>query len=121
MEIYASEIEASLVLKERSKDELLAALRADLSSIPGLNVVIGQPISHRIDHMLSGTRANIAIKIFGSDLYELRSLAQSVRAEMEGVAGVVDLAVEQQVDVPQVQIKPDRDRLATYGVSVREL
>ncbi|OGG05973.1 MAG: multidrug transporter AcrB [Candidatus Glassbacteria bacterium RIFCSPLOWO2_12_FULL_58_11] len=119
--VNGAEIDVHIDLDGADKEDFFNRLRNSLSIVPGTNVTIGQPIGHRIDHMLSGTRANIAVKIFGSDLYRLRSLAQSVRAEMEGVAGVVDLAVEQQVDVPQVQIKPDRDRLATYGVSVREL
>ena len=121
MEIYASEIEASLVLKERSKDELLAALRADLSSIPGLNVVIGQPISHRIDHMLSGTRANIAIKIFGSDLYELRRIGEQVKAQAAAVEGAVDVALEQQADIPFVLVKFRRDAIARHGLTIREV
>jgi len=120
-EIHASEIEASLVLKERSKDELLAALRADLSSIPGLNVVIGQPISHRIDHMLSGTRANIAVKIFGPDLYELRRIGEQVKAQAAAVEGAVDVALEQQADIPFVLVKFRRDAIARHGLSIREV
>ncbi len=78
-DVHASEIEVSLAMKERSKEEFLAALRRDLAAVPGMNIVIGQPISHRIDHMLSGTRANIAVKIFGADLYELRRIAAAGR------------------------------------------
>lgn len=120
-EIHASEIEASLVLKERNKDELLAALRADLSSIPGLNVVIGQPISHRIDHMLSGTRANIAVKIFGPDLYELRRIGEQVKTQAAAVEGAVDVALEQQADIPFVLVKFRRDAIARHGLSIREV
>ncbi len=121
MEIYASEIEASLEIKERSKEKFLAALRADLSSIPGINVVIGQPISHRIDHMLSGTRANIAIKIFGADLYELRHIGEQVKTQAKEIAGAVDVALEQQADIPFVLLKFRRDAIAQHGLSIREV
>lgn len=120
-EIHASEIEASLALKDRNKEELLAALRADLSSIPGLNVVIGQPISHRIDHMLSGTRANIAIKIFGPDLYELRRIGELVKTQAKGVEGAVDVALDQQADIPFVLVRFRRDAIAQHGLSIREV
>ena len=121
MEIYASEIEASLEIKARSKEKFLAALRADLSVIPGVNVVIGQPISHRIDHMLSGTRANIAIKLFGPDLYELRRIGELVKAQAKTVTGAVDVALEQQSDIPFIMVKFRRDAIAQYGLSIREV
>ncbi|MCX8214767.1 MAG: efflux RND transporter permease subunit, partial [SAR202 cluster bacterium] len=88
---------------------------------PGTNITIGQTIGHRIDHMLSGTRANIAVKIFGPDLQRLRELAEDVRTQMEDIPGVVDLAVDQQVEVTQVRIHPRRGAMATYGVTVRDL
>ena len=119
--IHASEIDARLEMGARSEAELLAALRADLSGVDGANVVIGQPISHRIDHMISGTRANIAVKIFGPDLGELRRLAARARAQMEGVSGVVDLAVEEQANLPFAAVRFDRDALARYGLQVREV
>ena len=119
--VNAAELDVRFELNGKSKEEFLDELRSALSIIPGTNITIGQPIGHRIDHMLSGTRANIAIKIYGSDLYRLRSLAESVRQQMEGIPGVVDLATEQQVDVPQVRIKANRRAMATYGVSVGEL
>ena len=121
MEIHASEIEASLALKDRNKEEFLAALRADLASIPGLNVIIGQPISHRIDHMLSGTRANIAVKIFGPDLYELRRVGELVKTQAREVTGAVDVALEQQADIPFVLVKFRRDAIAQHGLSIREV
>jgi CzcA family heavy metal efflux pump len=121
MEIYASEIEASLEIKARSKEKFLAALRADLSVIPGVNVVIGQPISHRIDHMLSGTRANIAIKLFGPDLYELRRIGELVKAQAKSVRGAVDVALEQQSDIPFILVKFRRDAIAQHGLSIREV
>ena len=108
-------------MKERSKAELLAELRNDLALVPGMNITIGQPISHRIDHMISGTRASIAIKIFGEDLYELRRLARTIRDAIEPVAGVVDLNVEQQMDVPLLSVTFMRDSIAHYGVSIADI
>lgn len=119
--VNAAELDARFELNGKHKEEFFDELRRSLSVIPGTNVTIGQPIGHRIDHMLSGTRANIAVKIYGPDLYRLRSLAESVRKQMESISGVVDLAVEQQVDVPQVRIKANRRAMATYGVTVGEL
>jgi CzcA family heavy metal efflux pump len=118
--VEASEIEVSLQMKDRSKAEFLAALRQDLAGIPGLSLNISQPISHRIDHMLSGTRASIAVKLFGPDLYRLRSLGERVRHAMSLVPGVVDLSLEPQVDVPVLRVQFDRPALARYGLHVRE-
>ncbi len=117
-EIHASEIEASLTMRDRGKEALLAALRSELATIPGLNVVIGQPISHRIDHMLSGTRANIAVKIFGPDLYQLRRLGEQVKAQAESVPGAVDVAVEQQADIPFVLVRFRREAIAQHGLTI---
>ncbi len=119
--VNAAELDARFELNGKHKEEFFDELRRSLSIIPGTNITIGQPIGHRIDHMLSGTRANIAVKIYGPDLYRLRSLAEGIRKQMEGISGVVDLAVEQQVDVPQVRIKANRRAMATYGVTVGEL
>ena len=119
--IHSSEIDVRLKMGERSEEELLAALRSDLAVIPGVNIIIGQPISHRIDHMISGTRANIAVKIFGADLTELRRLAELVRAQMEAVPGVVDLAVEEQANLPFATVRFDRDALARHGLMVRDV
>ncbi|MBO6792788.1 MAG: efflux RND transporter permease subunit [Balneolaceae bacterium] len=120
--VNASEIDAKFEVPEgSSKEEMLSELRESLSVIPGTNMTIGQPIGHRIDHMLSGTRANIAVKIFGSDLYQLRAKAEEIRAQMETVDGVVDLSVEQQQNVPQIQILPNRSALAKYGLTIRDL
>ena len=91
LDVHQSELEVSLKMGVRSKEQFLAALRADFAKLPGVQVVVGQPISHRIDHMLSGSRANIAVKIFGSDLAELRRLAQEVKRVMESVEGAVDV------------------------------
>ena len=119
--VEAAELDVSLKMGQRSKAEFLAALREALSQVPGMNVTIGQPISHRIDHMLSGTRANIAVKIYGSDLYQLRTLAEKARAAMAGVPGVVDLSVEQQMEIPVLTVKFDRPALARHGVTIREV
>ncbi len=105
----------------RSKSELLAALRADLARIPGIAATFGQPISHRVDHMLSGTRANVAVKVFGPDLDVLRDTAAEVERVMRGVRGVADLSIEPQVDVPSVRIEVDREALARHGVHVAEV
>ena len=119
--INASEIDVRLEMKDRSEAELLAAIRHDLDAVAGANIVIGQPISHRIDHMISGTRANIAVKIFGPDLGELRRLGARVNAQMEGVPGVVDLATEEQANLPFARVRFKRDALARYGLQVRDV
>ena len=111
---------ARLGLPRRSKGELLEALRRDLASIPGIRATFGQPIGHRIDHMLSGTRANIAVKIFGDDLPTLRNLARRVEDLMRDIPGVVDLSAEQQVEVPQVRVEFRRDALARHGLHVSD-
>lgn len=113
----AAEIDARLDLSEHDLEMVLEELRASLTAVPGTQITIGQPIGHRIDHMLSGTRASIAINLFGPDLYELRRLGEEIRAIAEAVEGTVDLAVEQQADVPQVRIAMDRTGMARYGVT----
>ncbi|MFN2374195.1 MAG: efflux RND transporter permease subunit [Cyclonatronaceae bacterium] len=121
-EVNASEIDAELDIPGgTTKEEVLEELRENLSVVSGTSITIGQPIGHRIDHMLSGTRANIAVKIFGTDLFRLRALAEEVRGQMETVGGVVDLSVEQQQNVPQIQIRPDRRALARYGITIQQL
>jgi CzcA family heavy metal efflux pump len=119
--IHASEIDVSLKMKDRGKEELLAALREEFAQLPGMNVVIGQPISHRIDHLLSGTRANIAVKIFGPDLYELRRLARQVKAIVETVPGAADVSEEQQTDIPLITVRFDREAIARHGLTVGEV
>jgi Cu/Ag efflux pump CusA len=120
-DVNSSEIDVRLKMAERSKSELLAAMRKQLSTIPGMVIIMGQPLSHRIDHMLSGTRANIAIKLFGDDLSQLRASAEQIRKLAAKVEGAVDVSVEQQVDVPQLFISFDRQKLARYGVRSGEL
>lgn len=118
--VNSSEIEAPFILKDRPQKEVLAELRDKLNAIPGISVEIGQPISHRIDHMLSGTKANIAIKIFGTDLNKLFSLGNDIKSKIEGIEGVADLNVEQQVERPQLKIVPKRELLAKYGITLPE-
>jgi CzcA family heavy metal efflux pump len=114
--VNAAEVDVTL-RDDVDKEALLEQLRTDFSVLPGTNVTIGQPIGHRVDHMLSGTRANIAVKIFGPDLYELRQIGARVRDVMAGVPGVADLQLEQQLDVPQLQISADRRAMAQYGLT----
>ena len=118
--INTSEIEAPFRLADRSKDEVMADIRQRLSKLPGVSVEIGAPISHRIDAMLSGTKANIAIKLFGTDLKTMYSLGQEIKEAIENVEGVADLNVEQQVETPQLQIIPRREMLAQYGLTLPE-
>ena len=119
--VESSEIDVSLKMQKRTKQELLEALRRDFSLIPGMNIIIGQPISHRIDHMLSGSRANVAVKIFGDNLYQLRLLAGKARQAMQTVPGVVDLSVEPQTDVPILRAHFDRNAIARHGLTVRDV
>ncbi len=118
--VNAAEIDVTLT-DNADKDALFEMLRQEFSIIPGTSVTIGQPIGHRIDHMLSGTRANIAVKIFGPDLYRLRLVGAQVRDVMQSVPGVADLQLEQQMDVPQLRIRADRGALARYGMTVSQL
>jgi CzcA family heavy metal efflux pump len=114
--VESSEIDVRLDMKDRPKEEVLAEIRDRASLLPGTNVTVGQPISHRIDHMLSGTRANVAVKIFGDDLQMLRGLASQVQAQMAQVEGVVDLSTEAQTEIPTLRVKVDADSAARYGI-----
>jgi CzcA family heavy metal efflux pump len=114
--VESAELDVRLRMRERPKDAVLEDIRQKVTLLPGTHVTIGQPISHRIDHMLSGTRANIAMKVFGDDLPTLRSLANQVEAAARDVRGVVDLSVEQQTDIPAVTVKFDRTALASFGL-----
>jgi len=118
--VHASEIDVPFAVSDRSQEDFLADVRTKLSIVPGANITIGQPIAHRIDHMLSGTRANIAIKIFGEDLNRLFITGNQIKRAIESVPGLVDLSVEQQIEVPQLQISPNRIMLAKYGISMGE-
>jgi CzcA family heavy metal efflux pump len=119
--VNSSEIEVPFKLNERSKEEFLDDVRNKLSLVPGVNITVGMPIAHRIDHMLSGTRANIALKVFGPDLNKMFLICQDIKLNIEGVDGIVDVAVEQQIEVPQIRIKPKRDILAQYGMMAADL
>jgi CzcA family heavy metal efflux pump len=114
--VESAEIDVKLRASDRTRDAVLEDIRSRLSLLPGVNVTIGQPISHRIDHMLSGTRANIAIKIFGEDLQALRDLGAEVQSAVRGIEGLVDLSVEQQTDIPTVRVHFDRVALGRYGL-----
>lgn len=118
--VNASEIEAPFVLNERSRDEFLADIRSRLGTIKGIDLEIGQPISHRIDAMLSGTQANIAIKLFGEDLNKMYSLGQEIKQAIADVDGITDVMVEQQVERAQLQIIPRREMLARYGITLAD-
>jgi len=119
--VESAEIDVDLQMANRPKDEVLNEIREKVSVLPGTNVNVGQPISHRIDHMLSGTLANVAVKIFGDDLRQLRLLARQVQREMTSVPGVVDLSLEQQTDIPTLRIRPDPALAARYGLAAGEV
>ncbi|MCY1021755.1 efflux RND transporter permease subunit [Pyxidicoccus sp. MSG2] len=122
-DVNAAELDVGLDLSkgERGKEALLEAMRKALTQVPGVIVTIGQPLSHRIDHMLSGTRANIALKLYGDDLDRLRTLAEQVKKVAEATPGAVDVAIEQQVDIPELEIRTDRDAVARYGLTTGEV
>ena len=116
--VNVSEIEAPFELKDRSHAEVLEEVRTKLSTIVGANIEIGQPISHRIDAMLSGTQANIAIKLFGDDLNKMFAIGNHIKETIAGVEGLVDVNVEQQIERPELKIVPRREMLAKYGISL---
>lgn len=116
--VNVSEIEAPFELKDRTHAELLNDVREKLSAITGANIEIGQPISHRIDAMLSGTQASIAIKLFGDNLNEMFAIGNRIKSAISGVEGIADLNVEQQIERPELKIIPKRDMLARYGISL---
>ena len=116
--VNGSEIEAPYELKDRSKEEMMHEIRDKLSTLTGANIELGQPISHRIDAMLSGTKASIAIKLFGDDLNHMFMYANQIRSAISGIEGIADLNVEQQVERPQLKIVPKREMMAKYGVTM---
>ena len=118
--VNVSEIEAPFELKDRSRAEVTNDVREKLSTISGANIEIGQPISHRIDAMLSGTEANIAIKLFGTDLNRMFQIGNQIKDAVKGIEGLVDLKVEQQIERPQLTITPKRDILAKFGIPLPE-
>lgn len=116
--VNTSEMEVPFVLDKRSKTEVMADIRQRLRALPGVNIEIGQPISHRIDAMLSGSKAGIAIKVFGADLSQLHSIGLQIQQATKDIEGVADLNVEQQIERPQLVIRPRRTLLARYGITL---
>ena len=115
---YSAEIDVHFILKDRPREEVFNDMRHRLAGVPGVAITIGQPLGHRIDHMLSGTRANIAIKLFGTDLSRIFMIGNQIKSSIEGIDGLVDVAVEQQVETPQIQVRANRTALAKYGITV---
>ncbi len=116
----SAEIDVNFSLKNRGREEFMADVRNTLSQIPGIAFTVGQPLGHRIDHMLSGTRANIAIKLFGTDLNRMFSLGKEIKGSVETIEGLVDVNVDQQVEIPQIQIRANRDMLSWYGITLQD-
>ena len=119
--VNAAEIDVPFELSDKTKEEFFKEVRTKLSIVPGASITLGQPIAHRIDHMLSGTRANIAVKVFGSDLQRLFELGKNIETSIKSIEGIADVAVDQQVEVPQLRITPNRQLLAANGMTVYEL
>ncbi len=115
----SAEIDVNFSLNKRSQEKFLADVRTTLSGIPGIAYTVGQPLGHRIDHMLSGTRANIAIKLFGTDLSRMYTTGNEIKAAIADIEGLVDVNVDQQVEIPQIQIRANRDLLTQYGISLQ--
>ena len=118
--VNSSEFECPFELGKKTRKELTEEVRQKLAVLPGVNIEIGGPISHRIDAMLSGTKANIAIKLFGSDLNKMYEIGQKIKTSISGVEGIADINVEQQVERPELNITPRREMLARYGISLPE-
>ena len=116
----SAEIDVNYTLKKRKSNDFLADVRETLAGIPGIATTVGQPLGHRIDHMLSGTDANIAIKLFGTDLSKLFMMGNQIKSSIENIDGLVDVAVEQQTETPQLQIRANRGMLARHGISIEE-
>ncbi len=118
--VNSAEIDATFELKDRSREEFMADVRETIARIPGIAATVGQPLGHRIDHMLSGTRANIAIKLFGNDLNKMFIIGNQVKSAITVIEGLVDVNVDQQVEIPQIQIKANRNMLAEYGITIEQ-
>jgi CzcA family heavy metal efflux pump len=116
----SAEIDINFQLNDRSMDTFMEDIREKLGSVPGVAFTVGQPLGHRIDHMISGTRANIAIKIFGEDLSTLYLTGKQIEAAIRDIPNLVDVTTEEQIEVPQIQLRADRERLAHYGITVGE-
>ncbi|OFY51061.1 MAG: multidrug transporter AcrB [Bacteroidetes bacterium GWF2_41_31] len=118
--VNSAEIDATFELNDRSREEFMADVRETIARIPGIAATVGQPLGHRIDHMLSGTRANIAIKLFGNDLNKMFVIGNQVKSAITGIEGLVDVNVDQQVEIPQIQIIANRNMLAQYGITIEQ-
>lgn len=113
-----AEIDVLFQLQDRSREEVFNDMREKLAGVPGIATTIGQPLGHRIDHMLSGTRAAIAIKLFGTDLSRMFMMGNQIKSSIQGIDGLVDVSVEQQTETPQLQVRAHRDALAKYGITI---
>lgn len=116
----SAELDVNFTVGKRGREAFMAEVREKLGTVPGVAVTVGQPLGHRIDHMLSGTRANIAIKLFGTDLSQMFMLANQIKSSVDGIDGLVDVAVEQQTETPQLQVRAKRGMLARYGISIED-
>lgn len=116
----SAEIDVNFDLLERSQAEFMSDVRGTLARIPGIAFTVGQPLGHRIDHMLSGTRANIAIKLFGNDLNKMFEIGNQIKSSIIDIEGLVDVNVDQQVEIPQIQIRANREMLANYGITIEQ-
>ena len=115
-----AEIDVKFTLEKRNREAFMSDVRRTLAGVPGVATTVGQPLGHRIDHMLSGTRANIAIKLFGTDLSSLFMLGNQIQSAITGIDGLVDVSVEQQTETPQLQIRANRNMLARYGITIED-
>jgi len=118
--VNSAEVDVNFTLKDRNRDEFMADVRKKIAGVPGIAATIGQPLGHRIDHMISGTRANIAIKVFGTDLNKMFTMGNEIKNAITGVEGLVDVNVDQQVEIPQIQIRANRNMLAQYGITIEQ-
>jgi CzcA family heavy metal efflux pump len=114
----SAEIDVNFMLIERSREEFMEVVRETLAHIPGIAFTVGQPLGHRIDHMLSGTRANIAIKLFGNDLNKMFTIGNQIKNAIIDIEGLIDVNVDQQIEIPQIQIRANREMLANYGITM---
>jgi len=118
--VNSAEVDVNFTLKDRSRDEFMADVRSKIAGIPGIAATVGQPLGHRIDHMISGTRANIAIKVFGTDLNKMFVIGNEIKNAIAGTEGLVDVNVDQQIEIPQIQIRANREMLAQYGITIEQ-
>jgi len=118
--VNSAEVDANFKLENRSREAFMADVRETVARIPGIAVTVGQPLGHRIDHMLSGTRANIAIKLFGDDLNKMFIIGNQIKSTIADTEGLVDVTVDQQVAIPQIQIRANREMLVHYGITIEQ-